>query len=150
MRLALALVLSLAPALASAQSAPVQSDPLQSDPLQSDPPQSDPPMSVEDFERFVEGRTMDTFDQTGRYGVETFLPGRRAIWRDAAQCLEGRWRQQGEMICFDYQGIDTPYCWTYHDRDGWLMGWFEGDRASEPITLHPSAEVVTCEGYFGV
>ena len=145
MRLALALVLSLAPALASAQS-----DPPQTDPPQSDLPQSDPPMTLEAFERFVEGRTMDTYDQTGRYGVETFLPGRRAIWRDADQCLEGRWRPQGEMICFDYQGIDTPFCWTYHDRDGWLMAWLDGDRASEPIMLHPSPEVVTCEGFFGV
>ena len=42
-------------------------------------------MTAEAFERFVEGRTMDTHDQTGRYGVETFLPGRRAIWRDAEQ-----------------------------------------------------------------
>jgi hypothetical protein len=112
--------------------------------------QTDPPLSVEAFERFVEGRTMDTHDQSGRYGVETFLPNRRAIWRDADQCLEGRWRPQGEMICFDYQGIDTPFCWTYHDRGGWLMAWLDGDRTTTPIMLYPAAEVVTCEGYFGV
>ncbi|MFN6004497.1 MAG: hypothetical protein ACK47S_00855, partial [Paracoccaceae bacterium] len=53
----------------------------------SDAPAADPPLSTEAFEAFVEGRTMDTHDQTGRYGVETFLPGRRAIWRDAEQCL---------------------------------------------------------------
>lgn len=114
------------------------------------PPASDPPLTVEAFERFVEGRTMDTFDQTGRYGVETFLPGRRAIWRDANQCLEGTWRPQGDQICFDYQGESLPYCWTYHDRGGWLMAWLDGDRSTDPITLHPSVEVVTCEGYFGV
>lgn len=136
---ALAVLLCLAPAVASAQS----------DPPQFDPPQFDPPMSVEDFERFVEGRTMDTYDQTGRYGVETFLPGRRAIWRDADRCLEGRWRPQGDMVCFDYQGDPTPYCWTYHDRDGWLMAWLDGDRSADPIMLHPSADIVTCEGYFG-
>lgn len=51
--------------------------------------QGDLPMTPEAFERFVEGRTMDTHNRTGRYGVETFLPGRRAIWRDAEQCLEG-------------------------------------------------------------
>ncbi len=113
-------------------------------------PSADPPLAADAFERFVEGRTMDTYDQTGRYGVETFLPGRRAIWRDADQCLEGKWRPQGEMICFDYQGVDTSYCWTYHDRDGWLMAWLDGDRKSEPIMLYPAKEVVTCEGYFGV
>ena len=113
-------------------------------------PSADPPLAADAFERFVEGRTMDTYDQTGRYGVETFLPGRRAIWRDADQCLEGKWRPQGEMICFDYQGVDTSYCWTYHDRGSWLMAWLDGDRKNNPIMLQPSKELVTCEGYFGV
>ena len=111
--------------------------------------EGDPPMTAEAFERFVEGRTMDTHNRSGRYGVETFLPGRRAIWRDAEQCLEGRWRPQGDLICFDYQGIDLPYCWTYHDRGGWLMAWLDGDRESEPIMLYPADGVVTCEGDFG-
>ena len=79
---ALALALVLLPGLALAEDTPPQ-------------PAADPPMTAEAFERFVEGRTMDTHDQTGRYGVETFLPGRRAIWRDAEQCLEGSWRPQG-------------------------------------------------------
>lgn len=111
---------------------------------------SDPPLSVADFEAFVQGRTFDTHDQTGRYGVETFLPGRRAIWRDADQCLEGTWRPQGDQICFDYQGEPFPYCWTYHDRGDWLMGWLDGDRSTAPIMLYPAEEVVTCEGFFGV
>lgn len=117
---------------------------------QSDPSPADSPLSIEAFERFVEGRTMDTFDQTGRYGVETFLPGRRAIWRDAERCLEGTWRPQGDQICFDYQDESLPYCWTYHDRGGWLMAWLDGDRSTQPIMLYPSKELVTCEGYFGV
>jgi hypothetical protein len=110
----------------------------------------DLPLSAEAFEKMVEGRTMDTHDSTGRYGVETFLPGRRAIWRDADRCLEGTWRPEGEMICFDYLGEPYPYCWTYHDRGGWLMAWLDGDRASAPIMLYPSEDLVTCDGYFGV
>lgn len=134
---ALALALALLPGLALAEDALPQ-------------PAADPPMTAETFERFVEGRTMDTHDRTGRYGVETFLPGRRAIWRDAEQCLEGKWRPQGDLICFDYQGVDTPFCWTYHDRGGWLLAWLDGNRAGAPIMLYPAEEVVTCEGYFGV
>jgi len=110
---------------------------------------SDQPLSVEDFEAFVQGRTFDTHEQTGRYGVETFLPGRRAIWRDADQCLEGTWRPQGDQICFDYQGEPFPYCWTYHDRGDWLMAWLEGDRSGAPIMLYPDEEVVTCDGFLG-
>ena len=109
-----------------------------------------PSLSAEAFERIVEGRTMNTHDLTGRYGVETFLPGRRAIWRDAAQCLEGTWRPQGEMICFDYIGLATPFCWTYHDRGGWLEAWLDGDLTSDPIQLYPAETVVTCESFLGV
>lgn len=112
--------------------------------------ETDPPLPAEAFERFVQGRTFDTHDETGRYGVETFLPGRRTIWRDPESCLEGRWRPQGALICFDYEGIDTPFCWTYHDRGGSLEAWLDGDRTTAPIRLYPSAEVVTCEGWFGV
>jgi hypothetical protein len=110
---------------------------------------NDPPMTAEAFERFVEGRSMDTHDMTGVYGVETFLPGRRAIWRDSAQCLEGTWRPEGEQICFDYIGEPAPWCWTYHDRGGYLMGWLDGDRATDPIMLYPSKDFVTCEGFLG-
>jgi hypothetical protein len=107
-------------------------------------------LSASDFEAIVEGRTMDTYNSSGRYGVETFLPGRRAIWRDADRCLEGTWRPEGELICFDYIGDPRPYCWTYHDRGGWLMAWLDGNRGSNPIMLYPSGDLVTCEGYLGV
>jgi hypothetical protein len=134
MRWGIALVVALAPIVAQAEA----------DLL------ADPPLSAEAFERLVEGKTMDTHDETGRYGVETFLPGRRAIWRDAEQCLEGTWRAEGDLICFDYQGEPFPYCWTYHDRGGWLMAWLDGDRGSSPILLYPSRDFVTCEGFLGV
>jgi hypothetical protein len=110
----------------------------------------DAPLTAGAFEAFVTGKTFDTHDSTGRYGVETFLPGRRAIWRDPSQCMEGTWRPQGDQICFDYQGEPFPYCWTYHDRGDWLEAWLDGDRGTEPIKLYPAKEVVTCEGYFGV
>jgi hypothetical protein len=118
-------------------------------PLASQAQEADAPLSAEGFEAIVQGRTFDTHNFSGRYGVETFLPGRRAIWRDAAQCLEGRWRAEGELICFDYEGDPQPYCWTYHDRGGWLMAWLDGDRGTDPIMLYPAAEVVTCDGFFG-
>ena len=118
-------------------------------PLASQAQEADAPLTAEGFEAIVQGRTFDTHNFSDRYGVETFLPGRRAIWRDAGQCLEGRWRAEGELICFDYEGDPQPYCWTYHDRGGWLMAWLDGDRGTDPIMLYPAAEVVTCDGFFG-
>jgi len=118
--------------------------------LLATPASAETPLTAEAFERLVEGRTMDTHDSSGRYGVETFLPGRRAIWRDADRCLQGSWRPEGALICFDYEGEPQPYCWAYEDGDGFLVAWYDGDRSGEPILLYPSQDLVTCEGYFGV
>jgi hypothetical protein len=138
------LILSLLAAPTLAQPALAQS---------AEPPAAaagDPPLSAEAFERIVEGRTFDTHEwSSGLYGVETFLPGRRAIWRDAEECKEGIWRAEGPLICFDYEGDPEPHCWTYHDRGGWLMGWYLGDRSFDPIMLYPSEDFVTCEGFLG-
>lgn len=82
--------------------------------------------------------------------METFLPGCRSIWRDEEECKEGTWWAKGDQICFDYQGESQPFFWTYHDRGGWLMAWYEGDRTQEPIMLEPSEDFVTCEGFLGV
>ena len=131
----LILVLTLLPGLALAEDAA---------------PAIGPPLTAEAFEALVEGKTMDTHDVTGLYGVETFLPGRRAIWRDAEQCLEGTWRPEGEMICFDYIGEPFQHCWTYHDQGGSILGFYEGDQSTTPITLYPSKDFVTCEGFLGV
>jgi hypothetical protein len=111
--------------------------------------QDTPPLTAEAFEALVEGKTMDTHDQGGSYGVETFLPGRRAIWRDAVQCLEGTWRPQDDMICFDYIGEPWAYCWTYHDMGDALMGLYEGNPEAEPIMLYPTDSIVTCDGFLG-
>jgi hypothetical protein len=110
----------------------------------------DLPLTAEAFEAIVQGKTFDTYSDNGLYGVETFLPDRRSIWRDAEECKEGTWRAEGDQICFDYQGESQPFCWTYHDRGGWLMAWYEGDRTLEPIMLEPSEDFVTCEGFVGV
>jgi hypothetical protein len=109
-----------------------------------------PPLSATAFEALVEGKTMDTHNLGGIYGVETFLPGRRAIWRDADQCLEGTWRPEGTMICFDYIGEPFPYCWTYHDQGDAILGFLDGDQETSPISLYPSKDFVTCEGFLGV
>ena len=113
----------------------------------------DPALTAEEFDRLTQGKTMDTYDRdSGLYGVESFLSGHRVIWKDAEGCMHGTWEQVGEQICFTYDsGSNNPVCWTYHDRGGWMMGWFRGDRQTVPIMLQPStAGPVSCEGYMGV
>ena len=116
-------------------------------------PDTAPPLSAEAFDALTRGKTMDTHGALeGLYGIETFLPDRRVIWRDSERCVAGTWDQVGDQICFFYEDKpDTPVCWTYHDRGGWIMGWFQGDRSTMPIMLYPSSTgPVGCEGFVGV
>lgn len=112
---------------------------------------ADPPLSAEGFDALTRGKTMDTHAADfGLYGVETFLPGQRVIWRDAERCVHGTWEQVGALICFTYEHKpDRPACWTYHDRGGWIMGWLDGDRTTVPILLYEADGPVGCEGFVG-
>ena len=111
----------------------------------------DAPLNGAEFDALTRGRTMDTYDaQSGLYGVETFLPGQKTIWRDAGKCTRGSWEQVGQQICFTYEaGLNNPVCWTYHDRGGWIEGWFRGDHATVPIQLREAAEPVACDSWLG-
>jgi hypothetical protein len=137
-----AALLAILPAAAIAQSP--------GDPSPADSSPTDKPLTAEAFEAIVEGKTMDTYSDSGWFGVETFLPGRRTIWRDADRCLHGTWREQDGMICYDYENGEGPFCSSFHDRGGWLLGWEDGIWGNDPILLYPSRDFVTCEGFTGV
>lgn len=108
------------------------------------------PLTGAEFEAIVTGKTMDTYDETGLFGVETFLPGRRTLWRSADQCLQGTWSETGGIICYTYEGDDAgPYCSSFYDRGGWLMGFEDGVWGTDPIMLYPSDDVVTCDDVIG-
>ena len=121
------------------------------------PPQAAPSsagtnLSAEAFDALTRGRTMDTHDEeTGRYGVETFLPGRRVIWRDAAKCTRGIWEEIDGQICFTYEQNDNnPVCWEYEVEGDFIRGWYRGDRGTVPIRLEESTQgPVSCEGWLG-
>lgn len=112
---------------------------------------TDRPLTAEEFDALTRGRTLDTSTGLGIYGVETFLSGRRVIWKDAEKCVQGTWRPSGQDICFDYDGADGPVCWQYFDRGEAIEGWFSGEGpTSEPIFLTESAEgPVSCGGWIG-
>ncbi|NJM83977.1 MAG: hypothetical protein HC844_17375 [Tabrizicola sp.] len=82
---------------------------------------AEPPMSAEAFDTYATGKTM-TYSLAGRvYGTEEYLPGRRVRWAFTADiCQFGSWYQQGEDICFLYDGDPEPHCWKFWDRGGWL------------------------------
>ncbi|MFE3837843.1 hypothetical protein [Pseudogemmobacter sonorensis] len=164
--------LHLAP-LHLAQANRLQADPGQSDPAQNDPdadlppiyfppgagaepdPADDPPLDAETFDALTRGTTQDTLDAlSGRYGIETFLSGRRVIWRDVGsgsdRCMHGTWEPVGEQICFFYEtDPERPVCWTYHDRGDHIVGYYQGNRDNVPILLVPMEGRVSCDIYVG-
>ncbi len=104
------------------------------------------PLTGDEFAAIVEGKTMDTFNETGLFGVETFLPGRRTLWRDADRCLKGSWTEVDGIICYTYEDVDAgPFCSRFYDRGGWLIGFEDGIWGNDPIMLYPSDDVVTCD-----
>jgi hypothetical protein len=107
-------------------------------------------LTGDEFAALVKGKTMDTYDETGLFGVETFLPGRRTLWRNSDVCLKGTWTETDGIICYTYEDDTSgPYCRSFYDRGGWLMG-FENDiRGNNPIMLYPSDDVVTCDDFLG-
>ncbi|WP_225030285.1 hypothetical protein [Xinfangfangia pollutisoli] len=112
----------------------------------------DAPLTAEGFDALTRGKTMDTATAAGIYGIESFLPGRKVIWRDAERCVRGSWAQVEDKICFFYE--DKPgdqVCWTYYDRGDHIEGWYAGpEPVSDPISLTPGASgPVNCDGYLG-
>lgn len=114
-----------------------------------------PLLSVEGFEAIVEGRSFDTHYKFQRYGIVTFLPGRRTNWRDGEVCSTGVWHVEGALICMYYDGMTgedgeiVPSCWTYEDHGTFLVAWLDGDQSRLPVTMTPTDEAVTCEGFVG-
>lgn len=83
-------------------------------------------LSPTEFEALVTGQILSYSMQSKQYGAEEYLEGRRVRWSYAdGACTEGHWYEAGEQICFVYDGIETPQCWTFHLQDDTLMARFQ-------------------------
>jgi hypothetical protein len=92
---------------------------------------------------------MDTFDPFTLYGIEEFLPGQRAIWKDALGCKTATWDLVGDQICFYYEDDpENPDCWIYNIHEGDLWGWYEGRSDGPVVRLVPGDSPMQCE-FFG-
>lgn len=109
------------------------------------------PLTEGEFDALTRGRTFDTYDSaSGLYGVESFLSGKRVIWRDAERCMHGSWEQVGEQICFWYEDKpNDPVCWNYYDRQGWILGHYRGMVDLPAIMLYPAQGPISCQAYLG-
>jgi len=101
---------------------------------------SDVPLSAEAFEDYVTGKTLSFSNRFGPFGAEDYLDGRRVRWSYLdGECLEGEWYPQGAQICFVYDEIPAPQCWSFFLENGRLMARFE--NRAEATELYETAEL---------
>lgn len=84
------------------------------------PALAETPMSADEFDAFATGKTLNFANETGIFGTEDYLPGRRVRWAATGDvCKLGQWFPAGDAICFTYEGQPDHHCWTI---------WREGDH----------------------
>jgi hypothetical protein len=78
---------------------------------------ADTPLDGAAFGALTTGKTI-VFDVDGApYGAEEYLPDNRVRWSFLdGNCLEGRWFQKGEAICFVYEDQPDEHCWLFYEE----------------------------------
>ncbi len=95
---------------------------------------NDRPITAEEFERIVTGKTFSYATGGAPYGAEEYLGNRRVRWTFLdGECTEGSWYESGEYICFVYDNIPDPQCWTFFMRSGRLSARFSGQSTSTDL-----------------
>lgn len=108
------------------------------------------PMTAEEFETYVEGRTL-TFGIEGQpYGVERYMAERRVIWSFIGEdCKQGIWYEEAGDICFAYDDEEVPQCWRFFEEENGLRAVFTNDPGSTTLYEVRDDQPLICPG-FGV
>ncbi|MEL6169618.1 MAG: hypothetical protein AAFR35_13075 [Pseudomonadota bacterium] len=112
------------------------------------PATAETPMNAAEFEGYTTGKTL-TYSEGGvAYGIEEYFPNRRVRWSFLdGQCQEGIWYPVGDLICFDYEEIETPQCWQFFERPGGLEAVFGADPSTTALyETQDSPEPMLCLG----
>ncbi|MBT8456836.1 MAG: hypothetical protein HKO95_00275 [Rhodobacteraceae bacterium] len=106
------------------------------------------PMTAEEFDAHTRGNTL-TFSADGQvYGIEEYLDGRRVRWAFVdGTCEDGFWYTDGPMICFVYETISDPQCWTFYRRGDGLKAQYENEPDGTVLfETQKSPEPLLCRG----
>ena len=106
------------------------------------------PLTAEQFEAQTQGRTLYFYSQGQAYGAERYKPDRKVTWTFLdGECKEGEWYPQGRFICFVYEGLGEPQCWTFYPQGSGLRALFEDrDGATELYEAGEADEPLFCLG----
>lgn len=105
-------------------------------------------MSAAEFDAFTRGKTL-TYSVGGTdFGAEEYLDGRRVRWTFLdGECVDGSWYQQGDLICFVYDGFFEDQCWTFLRGSAGILAQFENNPDSRPVyQTRESREPLLCLG----
>lgn len=106
------------------------------------------PMTGAEFDAFATGKTLDFANESGVFGTEEYLPGRRVRWAATDEtCKFGRWFEADGQICFVYDGQETQHCWIVWQRGDRLAAQSVNDAPDRPLRDISTARTpLTCEG----
>ncbi|MEE2943673.1 MAG: hypothetical protein VX444_00720 [Pseudomonadota bacterium] len=106
---------------------------------------ADTPMTAEEFDAYTQGRTILYSTDGVPTGAETYLRNRRVRWSFLQdECQDGYWYPEGENICFVYDAVDGPQCWTFSLNAGRLHADFVG--GGTPLLEIPVEHELICMG----
>ena len=64
---------------------------------------------------------------------------RRVRWSFLdGECLDGQWYEAGDLICFVYDEMPDPQCWSFFRRGGGIVARFE--NGSDGLELYQTRE----------
>ena len=105
------------------------------------------PITADEFEARVTGQVMSYLTGGMPFGAEEYLDGRRVRWSALdGSCSEGRWFVAEGSVCFVYEDVATPQCWSYFDREGGLLARFENREDPALYEVTKSAAPLYCAG----
>ncbi|MGL5011656.1 MAG: hypothetical protein ACRC6I_17400 [Paracoccaceae bacterium] len=105
-------------------------------------------MTPAEFEAFSTGKTMDYNDGFSTWGREEYLPGRQVRFSFTDdECRFGSWYDQGDQVCFVYEGDPDPKCWTYFTDGKNVTTMFASDGPGGTVsTVLQTKERLECLG----
>ena len=112
------------------------------------PALAEAPMSGDAFEAYTTGKTL-LYGYDGKtYGGEDYLPGRRVRWSFLdGRCLDGRWYEDGQAICFIYDDDPAPVCWVFFAGETGLGAELVGDGGGQSLyEIGAATEPLLCLG----
>jgi hypothetical protein len=105
-------------------------------------------MTAAEFDDFATGRTLTYQRPNEIFGTEEYLPGRKIRWSDGSPgCYAGVWypRKDG-AICFLYQGVPDPACWSFVRDGDTVRADFADDADSQFYDVVLSEHPLPCSG----